>query len=391
MNSPSGTVSYYRKGSDFGSPISSSGLKNVPVLKTAMNIRGTWTDMPTPNPMSGRTDNPIAEWSHDIYIDASPAYNDALSSVRTYSNWAKTDDETIELGYSGSASVFAQYQEIGETTYHSLNGVLVKSPSKGSIRAYTSHGIDADHNALKYYSDGTGQGATLTLGYSDSTDVYAQRKMDGDSDYSTVGSYIRVTSPSKGSLRTCTGYGKDETDKIKYYYSDNSGYGREVNLDYSDSAHVYAQRKMDGDSDYSTAGYYLNIKAPSRGSIRAQATYNNHLYCGDDGDNDKITLSLGGSVDVFPAQKMDCDSNYGAGSNYIRVSAPSAPTVSARCHGSYGGVDYYNKKTIELGYGSSVYIYPQYKRSIDTSYSTDYAGWIEVTSPPDNSPANEKL
>ena len=118
-------------------------------------------------------------------------YPDAVSTIKTYSNWAKGDDEEIVLGYSGSANVFAQYQteaqfDAGSETMTNKAGVTIKSPSKGEYRTYAKVGETE-------YTSGT-----IPLGFSGEITVYGQRKMDGDTSYESA-TGIKVTAPAKPS------------------------------------------------------------------------------------------------------------------------------------------------------------------------------------------------
>lgn len=122
-------------------------------------------------------------------------YPDAVSSIQTYSNWAKGDGETIELDYGGSANVFAQYKteaqfdDTQNDNHTNKTGVTVKAPSKPSANGAT----EAVKSNVTYKD-----GDTITLGYSDSVKIYGKFKLSLDSDYTNC-SGITVKSPADNS------------------------------------------------------------------------------------------------------------------------------------------------------------------------------------------------
>lgn len=126
-------------------------------------------------------------------------YPDAESTIRTYSNWSKGDDEEIVLGYGGSANVYAQYKTESQFDAGSgntnKNGVTVKAPSKGEFRTYA------------VYNDTTYTSGTIDFGTSGgSVTVYGQRKMDGDSDYeSATGITVSASSSEIGDIQIFKG------------------------------------------------------------------------------------------------------------------------------------------------------------------------------------------
>ena len=193
-------ISYARKGSDVGAG-GSSPLKDIPTIKAHVELSGEDYDKDGHNVGLFHDDTAddtpvISGWSKFIYVDASPAYDDGFSqgwsdaidtvgAECTYGGEDFTDGEDVDLGYSDSATVKAGYFDEGGT-WHTTDGIKVKSPSKGSYQTYAKKGNTE-------YTSGT-----IALGYSDEVTVYGQRKMDGDDTFESA-TGIKITSPADNS------------------------------------------------------------------------------------------------------------------------------------------------------------------------------------------------
>lgn len=102
-------------------------------------------------------------------------YSDAISTVRVQSDSGKGNNETIELGYGGSATVRSQYKKLGESTYTNDEKITITAPSKGSYRTYMNRNGDV-----------TDSSTAIEIGYGESVTVKAQRKLDGDSNWTSA-------------------------------------------------------------------------------------------------------------------------------------------------------------------------------------------------------------
>ncbi len=193
-------ISYARKGSDVGAG-GSSPLKDIPTIKAHVELSGEDYDKDGHNVGLFHDDTAddtpvISGWSKFIYVDASPAYDDGFSqgwsdaidtvgAECTYGGEDFTDGEDVDLGYSDSATVKAGYFDEGGT-WHTTDGIKVKSPSKGSYQTYAKKG-DTEYTS-----------GTIALGYSDEVTIYGQRKMDGDDTFESA-TGIKITSPADNS------------------------------------------------------------------------------------------------------------------------------------------------------------------------------------------------
>ena len=131
------------------------------------------------------------DWARKTMLFKTPKnrYPDAVSTIRTYSNYAVTDEGDINLGYSGNANVFAQYKteaqyDSGRDQKTNKKGIWIHAPSKGELRTY------ANYNNAEYTKD------TINLSYGTNVTVYGQRKMDGETSWTNAANGIKVTAPA---------------------------------------------------------------------------------------------------------------------------------------------------------------------------------------------------
>jgi hypothetical protein len=290
-------------------------------------------------------------------------YPDAVSTIRTYSNFAVTDEGDINLGYSGNANVFAQYKtesqfDSGKDQKTNLAGVWIHAPSKGAYRTYAK--IDKTE-----YTSGT-----ITLEHGSTVTIYGQRKMDGDEDYeSATGISVKHKTVGVDGPTSFTPSGEAEAKELTDATTLSFGQGYSISGTYGGTR--VGTRKL--------------FKAPSKPtlSMRSKATYpasgnDAHTYYGDDSNNYIINLAYSGEVRVYPEAKQGSD-NYSSNNNYVLVKAPANndATVSGRTYAKKGDTEY-TSGTIALGYSDSVTVKGQYKKN-DGAW-TDAAS-IKVTSP----------
>ena len=131
------------------------------------------------------------DWARKTMLFKTPKnrYPDAVSTIRTYSNYAVTDEGDINLGYSGNANVFAQYKteaqyDSGRDQKTNKKGIWIHAPSKGELQTY------AKYNNTEYTKN------TINLSYGTDVTVYGQRKMDGETSWTNAANGIKVTAPA---------------------------------------------------------------------------------------------------------------------------------------------------------------------------------------------------
>lgn len=110
-------------------------------------------------------------------------YSDAISTVRVQSDSGKGNNETIELGYGGSATVRSQYIKLGESAYTNDEKITITAPSKGSYRTYMNRNGDV-----------TDSSTAIEIDYGETVTIKAQRKLDDDSDW-TSATGIKIKAP----------------------------------------------------------------------------------------------------------------------------------------------------------------------------------------------------
>ena len=286
-------------------------------------------------------------------------YPDAVSTIRTYSNWAKTDGEEVTLGYSGSANVYAQYQteeqyDAGQNRKTNLSGVIVRAPSKGSFRTYANYG------GTEYTS------GTIKLDYGTAITVYGQRKMDGDDSYESADSIqvrhdtIGVSGPSKFTAA-------NPTEAIELATATTLAYGQA----------------------YSISGTYGGTRVGTRVLFKTpvdnDATVSGRTYASYGGtEYTSGTINLGYSDNVTVRGQYKKNDGAWTNATGIKVTSPADNDATVTCgtYASYGGTEYTDSGIIELGYSSSVSVRGRYKKN-DGNW-TEATG-ITVKAPASNS------
>ena len=263
------SVSYQKKGSDF-EDLNFSFLNDKPTLKATLQVTGTWTGE---SHDESEDDPHITAWEKPIFFDASLAYNDgktdgideAKSKFGLYGPGAAsglTSDEESYLSTQSALSYGTNY-EIYKTYDGSKLGdrKLFKTPTKGSYRTYAKVG-DTEYTSGEI-DLGTGGGSVT---------VYGQRKMDGESSYSSAtGITVKASASSVSDVGT---YDSAGNEKKTLSMGVNGSYtlygGCKVNGTYqsgfscavsgpslSSCTMYYVEKKTEGEGDDATDFYYF--------------------------------------------------------------------------------------------------------------------------------------
>lgn len=204
-----------------------------------------------------------------------------MPSVRTWSDVGKTDNESIALGYSGSTKVYAQYGTDSES-YVSLDGIIITSPSVGSVKTYYErwNGDDWVGNSI------TGD-SSIDLGYSETITVKGRHE-DGLGTWHEA-PLLTVTSPAD---RYNDGY-DIAVGTLAIDPSSNKELG------YSDSVTVTAKvTKRDG----TTSEKSISVTSPAIGETK---TYYERLNSDDDWEGNSITADTTVTLDYSESIKVE--------------------------------------------------------------------------------------
>ena len=277
-------------------------------------------------------------------------YPDAVSTIKTWSNTNKTDDDTVDLDHNETITVYAQYKT--EVQYDAESGD--DDSKKGD-----THKAGITVKSDKAYNTGTNDvGLTNVAQMPNSTSTeaaaYAAKysSLSGLA-YDKVYEYYRTLNgnafgdkkyfktPSKGNYRTYAKVGDTE------YTSGTIDLGND-----GGEVTVYGQRKMDDDSGYTSAAG-ITVKA-SASSVSDIGTY-------DSSGNSKTTMSVGvnGTGYVYGGCKIN--GTY-TGGGYCTVSGPSLSSCT---------MNYVESKEEGEGDNKTTYYYFKTTKNI-TSNKTMY-------------------
>ena len=383
------TVTYDRDGSNL---IQSLLIGHKPTLKATMNVSGTWTG----ESHDSSEDDPVV-WTRDLFFDASQAYDDGYSE-----GWDKAQRKmdfppamqglanVTRLNFKYPSSTVDQQDE---ADYY-LRDDDVKG-STGYIRVYRNY-VDENNKGLLvgainvggWYTEGHTQGEndvknnTVLNGptkFTPGSDTELNdhvANVSASTSYDTYYSYHNTynnvifgnrkyfKTPSKGSLRTYAQHSNTE-------YTSGS-----INIGYSGSVTIYGQRKMDDESEWSSATNGITITSPSLGTTSTYCEYDTNGDGEAEGHTSgEITLDYGSSV-VVKGRHQDGNGDWHYGSNItIKSKAgqalPSVKTYYERYEAVEGGYawqwhDVSSASTLELEYSESIHVEGSYQDSSGT-------------------------
>lgn len=259
-------IVYERNGSSHTNKGSmSTSLNNKPTIKAHMEISGEDWDRYGSNVGLYHDDTAddtpvIPGWSKYIFIDATEPYEDGHEDAKT--KMALTDISKFTPGSDTELNehVASIAQSTAYDSYYSYymtydgallgNTKYIKTPSKGSVRTYASFDNNRDGTAEDIVT------GTISLSYSENVTVYGQKKMDGETDWTSALNGLKITAPDKPSAQGAT-----KAVKSDVTYND----GDSITLGYSDSVTVYGRFKLSIDSGY-TDCTGITVKSPADNS-----------------------------------------------------------------------------------------------------------------------------